>query len=98
MTGPILYDPKTMNQLNADLGTHGGAIQNEIHTLQSLAQKFHDNLVGADATAAFNAKHKELNTALEDTLQRLKDLATKVDEALNRALATDKKVGAGFSG
>ncbi|MFD6160184.1 hypothetical protein ACFWF7_27040 [Nocardia sp. NPDC060256] len=62
-----------------------------------MAGRFHDNLSGADAIAGFDAKHKKLSTALDDTVAKLNDLATQVDDALNRALAADKKVGDGFS-
>ncbi|WP_338772129.1 type VII secretion protein EsxR [Nocardia vulneris] len=93
----ILYDPKAMNELYSDLQTHGGKMKTEIDTLQSCANEFHNNLTGSKAGPAFDDRHKELSTALEDTLVKLDKLAAEVENALNRALDADGKVGDGFA-
>ncbi|PXX66578.1 hypothetical protein DFR70_103327 [Nocardia tenerifensis] len=93
----ILYDPASMNHLYDELQTHGGKMKSEIDTLQSCASAFHSNLSGKNAAAGFDAKHKELSTSLEDTLQKLDDLAAQVENALQRALEADGKVGDGFA-
>ncbi|MFI6171630.1 WXG100 family type VII secretion target [Nocardia sp. NPDC051052] len=93
----IMYDPKTMNQLYDELKNHGGKMQQEITTLETVAKAFHNNLAGKNASASFDAMHKELDTELTDTIDKVNQLAAQVESALNRALEADNKVGDGFS-
>ncbi|MFC9432284.1 WXG100 family type VII secretion target [Nocardia sp. NPDC057030] len=93
----ILYDPAAMNELYSDLQTHGGKMKGEIDSLNDAAKAFHDNLTGENASQGFDGAHKNLTQGLEDTLQKLDALGAQVENALNRALEADGKVGDGFA-
>ncbi|MFF3224956.1 type VII secretion protein EsxR [Nocardia suismassiliense] len=93
----ILYDPVAMNALYDDLQNYGGKMKGEIDSFTSAANAFHDNLAGAEAKAGFDAKNKMLLEGLEDTLTKLDALGAQVENALQRALEADGKVGDGFA-
>ncbi|GGN85954.1 WXG100 family type VII secretion target [Nocardia rhizosphaerihabitans] len=96
----ILYDPAAMNELFNDLQTFGGKMKGEISALEGAAQDFKANLQGDKAQAGFQDTYDKLlikDGGLEDTLQRLDELAAQVESALNRALEADGKVGDGFA-
>ncbi|WP_280263109.1 WXG100 family type VII secretion target, partial [Nocardia wallacei] len=94
----ILYDPKAMDRLFEELKTNGSKINGEIDALQTAAKNFHDNLGGEKAQQSFQHASDQMNTALEDTRQKLDALAQKVENAKNAALAADGRVGDGVGG
>lgn len=94
----ILYDPASMNTLFSELQTNGGKMRGEIDALNDAATAFHANLTGQSATEAFSIAHRNVTQELDDTLVKLDQLAAEVENALNRALEADGKVGDGFAG
>uniref|UniRef100_UPI002455737E WXG100 family type VII secretion target n=1 Tax=Nocardia wallacei TaxID=480035 RepID=UPI002455737E len=93
----ILYDPKAMDRLFEELKTNGSKINGEIDALQTAAKNFHDNLGGEKAQQSFQHASDQMNTALEDTRQKLDALAQKVENAKNAALEADGRVGDGVA-
>lgn len=93
----ILYDPATMNTLYSELQTNGGKMRGEIQELNDAANMFRQNLSGDSAIANFDNANKNVNNELDDTLTKLDQLAAEVENALNRALEADGRVGDGFA-
>ncbi|MFI6997708.1 WXG100 family type VII secretion target [Nocardia sp. NPDC050175] len=93
----IVYDPTEMNHLRDELQNNGGKMKAEIDSLEDAAKGFHDNLTGESAKTGFDQAHKALQSDLSDTLKKLDDLATQVENALHRAIEADGKVGDGFA-
>ncbi|MCX0269538.1 type VII secretion protein EsxR [Nocardia fusca] len=93
----ILYDKPTMEALFDSLKTEGSKIQGEIEALATAKDNFLNAMAGQGAQEGFQTAHGAVNTELEDTLTKLDQLAAAVENALHRALETDKKIGDGFA-
>ncbi|MFI5717449.1 type VII secretion protein EsxR [Nocardia sp. NPDC051750] len=93
----ILYDKDTMEALFDGLKTEGSKIQGEIEALGTAKDHFLAAMASQGAQDGFIAAHSKVNTELEDTLHKLDQLAIAVENALHRALETDKKIGDGFA-
>lgn len=93
----ILYDRPTMEALFDSLKTEGSKIQGEIEALATAKDNFLNAMASQGAQEGFQTAHRSVNTELEDTLTKLDQLAIAVENALQRALETDKKIGDGFA-
>jgi uncharacterized protein YukE len=93
----ILYDRAAMEALFDALNSEGSKIQGEIEALATAKTNFVNAMASQGAQEGFEAAHRAVNTELEDTLHKLDQLAIAVENALHRALQTDKKIGDGFA-
>ncbi|MEU6830990.1 type VII secretion protein EsxR [Nocardia beijingensis] len=93
----IKYNSPAITEMVSDLNQYGSNMKAQIDELNSAAASFRENLQGEQAVANFNDAHNKLTTELEDTLQKLDNLGVKVENALNRAIEADGKVGDGFA-
>lgn len=97
MSGDILYDRPTMEALFDSLNSEGSKIQGEIEALATTKDNFLAAMASQGAQEGFQAAYQSVNTELEDSLTKLDQLAIAVENALQRALETDKKIGDGFA-
>ena len=97
MSDRILYDKPTMEALFDALNTEGSKIQGEIEALRTAKDNFLAAMASEGAQEGFQGAHRAVNSELEDTLHKLDQLAIAVENALHRALQTDKKIGDGFA-
>ncbi|WP_039795628.1 WXG100 family type VII secretion target [Nocardia araoensis] len=93
----IKYNSPAITEMVGDLNQYGSNMKAQIDELNGAAAAFRENLQGEQAVSNFDTAHKNLTTELEDTLQKLDNLATKVENALGRAIEADGKVGDGFA-
>jgi uncharacterized protein YukE len=94
--GDLLYDPAAMNTLYDDLQHSGSQLKTEGSNLEANAAKFHQALVGDNASSGFDAVHKKWSDEFSQNLGVLDQLSNSVEDALHRALAADSAVGDGF--
>ncbi|MEU6188335.1 MULTISPECIES: type VII secretion protein EsxR [unclassified Nocardia] len=93
----IKYNSPAITEMVSDLNQYGSNMKAQIDELNGAAAAFQQNLQGEQAVANFTKAHKDLTGELEDTLQKLDNLGVKVENALNRAIEADGKVGDGFA-
>lgn len=93
----ILYDRPTMETLYDTLEAEGSNLGKEIDTLDHTIKKAAMAMNSQNAQDGLLTAYASVKTELTDTLDILNRLAGAVEDALHRALDTDKKIGDGFA-
>lgn len=91
----IEYHPASIAETVSDLDQYGSLMKRQIEKLHGAANAFRDRLSGDRAIASFDAAHKKPTPGPDGTLVTLDHLGVKVENALNRAIEAEGKVGDG---
>ncbi|MEV0356825.1 type VII secretion protein EsxR [Nocardia sp. NPDC050697] len=92
----MLYDEATMTELFTSLNTNYGKLLQQADDLQTAAGQLATAWEGNDGLAGFQSSKTKWDGEYEDTTTLLNRIAAEVENALQRALGTDGKVGDGF--
>ncbi|MEU1980941.1 hypothetical protein [Nocardia sp. NPDC019395] len=96
--GKITYSSPDMVRLFETLNTEAGNIFREIDAIEGAKNNLLVAMNSEGAASGIAQAHKKLvDEALGDTKVKLNNLAAAVEEALERALGTDKHIGDGFA-
>ncbi|MBA4857743.1 hypothetical protein IU443_08810 [Nocardia farcinica] len=93
----MLYDEATMTELFNNLNENYAKLQQEGENLETAAAKLSQAWEGNAALAGFTTVKSKWDNEFGDTLVILNKVAAAVENALQRALGTDQKIGDGFS-
>ncbi|WP_157574071.1 WXG100 family type VII secretion target [Nocardia jejuensis] len=99
----MLYDKATMTELANTLKTHYGQLvsagsdMNDASTKLQTAWTNENTGESNGSWNSFQGVKTRWDNEYGDTLETLSKVATEVDNALNRALSADQKIGDGFS-
>ncbi|MGI5219358.1 hypothetical protein [Nocardia sp. CA-290969] len=89
----ILYDEAAMQALVDTLNSEGSKIQGQIEALGVAKTNFLNAMGGEGAQSGFEAAYKNaVETKLNDTMQKLGNLRSGVEDALVKAKQTDSKI------
>lgn len=96
--GVITYSAPDMVRLFDTLNAEAHKINGGIQAIADAKNKLLVAMNSEAAVSGIEAAHQTLvDTALNDTMTKLNGLAIAVEEALERALGTDKQIGDGFA-
>lgn len=96
--GRITYSAPDMVRLFDTLNVEAGKIDSEIQAIVDSKNALLTAMNSEATLSGIEQAHKKLvDTALSDTKTKLNALAAAVEDALERALGTDKMIGDGFA-
>lgn len=93
----MLYNPVVINQLAGELKENFGQLKQAGTDMESAAARL-QQAWSKEAWAGFETVYKAWTVEYGDSLTTLNQVAIAVEDALQRALGADQKIGDGFAG